>query len=92
MDTARKRHVIEVGSVSGVQYEAGANVFEFAVEAFDVQGIKQKHVLRNVGLLTLALSNAGQEVVEIKLVTQVEKEGDEGVPGQLLRTVFNPLS
>lgn len=92
----QQRHVIELGGSEGeADLEAGAHEWEHTVERMDVKaaGVKPKHLLRNVGLLSASLAAAGadggrrEDVLEIRLVTQVAK----GADGSLVRTVFNPL-
>lgn len=52
----------------------------------DITGVKPA-VLLNVGLLTCALYNGSEQIVEIKIMTQVSKRKD----GVLMRVMFNPL-
>lgn len=86
----RKRHVLELGgSEAAADLGAGEHEWSYRVERMDVAaaGIKPKHLLRNVGLLSLSLTAQGADVLDVRLVTQVAKGGD----GSLVRTVFNPL-
>lgn len=53
----------------------------------DVSGVKAS-VLLNVGLLTCTLFNGAEQIVEIKIMTQVSKRKD----GQLMRVMFDPLA
>lgn len=53
----------------------------------DIAGVKPS-VLLNVGLLTCTLYNGDEQIVEIKIVTQVTKRKD----GQLMRVMFDPLA
>ena len=50
----------------------------------------KRHLLLNVGLLSITLKDnaTNQEVIEINVVTQIEKDG---TTGNLIRTMFNPL-
>ncbi len=87
VDSASKRHVIEMGKTPSTKYIAGKNTFDFAAPGIDVSGVKQS-VLLNVGLLTCTLFNGAEQVVEIKIMTQVSK----GKDGQLKRLMFDPLA
>ncbi|CEO96253.1 Uncharacterized protein PBTT_07634 [Plasmodiophora brassicae] len=89
VDIAHKRHVIELGTFRVPHpYQVGDNSFEFHVDKVDVSIIKKKHLLNNVGLLTLSLMDGADVVVSIKIVTQVAYAAD----GETLqRTMFNPL-
>ena len=51
----------------------------------DVSGIKPSN-LTNAGLLIATLMSQGQEVIEVKLVVQVSKSGED-----FMRVIFNPL-
>ena len=87
----RQRHVIELGGSGDEKknYAAGAHEWAYTVERMDVaaSGIKPKHLLRNVGLLSVSMAAGGEDVLSVRLVTQVAK----GADGTLVRTVFNPL-
>jgi hypothetical protein len=89
VDYASKRHIIELGKSEAVQYNQGSNHYEFKVDKIDVAGVKGS-VLLNVGLLSCELydNNNNQLVVQIKIVTQVNKNKE----GQLIRLMFDPLA
>lgn len=53
----------------------------------DITGVKPS-VLLNVGLLTCTLHNGSEQIVEIKIMTQVTKRKD----GVLMRVMFDPLA
>ena len=53
----------------------------------DIAGVKPS-VLLNVGLLTCTLFSGSQQIVEVKIVTQVSK----GKDGALKRVMFDPLA
>jgi len=53
----------------------------------DVSGVKAS-VLLNVGLLHCTLFSGAEQIVEVKIVTQVTKKKD----GQLMRVLFDPLA
>ena len=86
VDVANQRHVVELGESEVLPYAAGDHVFEQDIPKVDLSGIK-KHALLNVGLLTITFLEGEEELVEIKLVTQVSKNREK----RLIRTVFNPL-
>ena len=60
-------------------------IFLTQASHIDVSGIKQSN-LTNAGLLIATLVSQGEEVIDIKLVVQVTKNGDDFV-----RIIFNPL-
>lgn len=85
VDSVSARHIIELGSTEPADYAAGTNSFSFKTPSVDVSGIKPSR-LANAGLLTASLTSDGTEVMDLNMVVQVTKEGDEFV-----RTVYNPL-
>jgi len=86
VDSASKRHVIEMGVTPKTTYVAGENTFEFEAPKIDITGVKPS-VLLNVGLLCCTLFSGSEQIVEIKIVTQVTKRKD----GTLMRLMFDPL-
>jgi len=62
-------------------------LFARQAPGIDVSGVKAS-VLLNVGLLTCTLFNGAEQIVEIKIMTQVSKRKD----GQLMRVMFDPLA
>jgi hypothetical protein len=87
VDSASKRHVIEMGQTAKTKYVQGENHFEFSAAKLDITGVKPA-VLLNVGLLTCTLHNGSSQIVEIKIMTQVSKRKD----GVLMRVMFDPLA
>eukprot|EP00823_Brevimastigomonas_motovehiculus_P002026 TRINITY_DN1316_c0_g1_i1.p1 TRINITY_DN1316_c0_g1~~TRINITY_DN1316_c0_g1_i1.p1 ORF type:complete len:145 (+),score=28.44 TRINITY_DN1316_c0_g1_i1:75-509(+) len=86
VDYASKRHVIELGTTDSKTYAKGENKFEFSVAKVDVSSIK-KNVLLNVGLFEVTLRSGKQEILTVKLLTQVAKSKDGKT---LMRTVYPP--
>jgi len=85
-DQANKRKIVVLGETPVQDYDAGAQSMRFSVSEVSVSHLKQ-HVLANVGLLIAVLYSAGEEIVQISMVTQVTPSGD----GTLLRSIYNPL-
>lgn len=100
VDVAGKaRHVVELGgSGAPADLAAGEHEWAYTVEAMGAkaEGVKAKHLTRNVGLLSLQLTGAtgeaaaGEGLLEIRMITQIEHSKDAS--GGFRRTVFNPLA
>eukprot|EP00455_Lapot_gusevi_P027198 TRINITY_DN2878_c0_g1_i2.p1 TRINITY_DN2878_c0_g1~~TRINITY_DN2878_c0_g1_i2.p1 ORF type:complete len:134 (+),score=21.10 TRINITY_DN2878_c0_g1_i2:46-447(+) len=86
VDSAYKRHVVDLGKTTGLNYPAGNHHYSFSVAHIDVTGVKP-HMLLNVGLLSVSFKDGENDLVEINMVTQVTKDADGG----FIRTIFNPL-
>ena len=89
-DYANKRKTVRLGGTEPTHMNAGANSLVFAIDEVDVQGLS-RHVLANVGLLSLDLRDADappdcDPLVHIGMVTHVAVVGDD-----LVRNIFNPL-
>lgn len=90
VDSIRKRHIIVLGASKPRDYPSGEASFAFGVDSIDVSGIKPS-ALSNAGLLIASLSGESSsgdrvEIIDVNLVVQVSKDGDDFV-----RCVFNPL-
>eukprot|EP00003_Mantamonas_plastica_P019697 TRINITY_DN32011_c0_g1_i1.p1 TRINITY_DN32011_c0_g1~~TRINITY_DN32011_c0_g1_i1.p1 ORF type:complete len:131 (+),score=42.87 TRINITY_DN32011_c0_g1_i1:45-437(+) len=85
VDYTGKRHLIEIDTTEGVDYEEGENSFGFKCDALAVEGVKRS-TLKNMGLFLLTMKQGDEEVIQISLVTQVTKKD-----GELYRLMFNPL-
>lgn len=86
VDMTGRRHVVQVGSTDPADVVPGENTMKFSSPGIDLSGAK-KSWLQNVGLLLIVLKAPdGAEIVQVSLVTQITKQGD-----QLVRTMLNPL-
>jgi hypothetical protein len=85
VDSACKRHIVELGSSDRCVYDVGEHEYTFSHDGFPVDGVKRSSLL-NVGLLRAQLCDGDDDVIDIKMMTQVQV-----VDGQITRTVFNPL-
>lgn len=86
VDYASARHVLHLGASKDLSYSKGSSQFVIKAAKIDTGNLKRSSLL-NVGLLKLVLKSGNEDVIEIKMVTQVSKAQD----GSLTRTVFNPL-
>jgi hypothetical protein len=86
VDTASKRHVVDLGQSPPTDYTEGKNTLTYSIDAVNVSSLK-RNVLLNVGLLKLSLNTESAELLEMRFVTQVGK----GPNKTLTRLVFNPL-
>lgn len=66
-------------------YTAGNNHFQFSTPHIDVSHVKAS-ALTNCGLLIATLKQDEEDIMQIKMVIQVTKQGET-----LQRHIFNPL-
>ena len=93
VDMAHKRHLLELArwpaeGAAALAYgaEAGQSV-TIEVPELQLGDLKDKpSVLANAGLLLATLYDGEEEVIQISMLTQVEKAGEA-----LVRTIFSPL-
>jgi hypothetical protein len=91
-DHMNKRKIVLLGHTEESHMQEGPNEMTFAIDAIDVSALS-KHVLTNVGLLSLRLMQAAEnpndpptELVQVGMVTFVT-EAD----GQMIRNITTPL-
>ncbi|KAL0044428.1 hypothetical protein WJX82_006022 [Trebouxia sp. C0006] len=67
-------------------YPVGKSTMHFSASAIDISGLKRSW-LNNVGLLLMILiDKAGEQIIQISMVTQIEQQGDK-----FIRHMLNPL-
>ncbi|OQR83497.1 hypothetical protein ACHHYP_14638 [Achlya hypogyna] len=78
--------VDSLGRTETTDYTRGENHFQFSVAHIDVSGIKPSN-LANCGLLSATFkTEAGDDIMDLKMVVQVSKQGDS-----MQRIIYNPL-
>ncbi|KAG5189951.1 hypothetical protein JKP88DRAFT_232810 [Tribonema minus] len=89
VDSVNARHVIELGNTEPENLSAGPSRVHFSVPSIDVTGVKPC-TLANMGLMVASLTGrqgGGRvDVVDVNMVVQVEKRGQE-----LVRCIYSPL-
>ncbi|KAG9414072.1 hypothetical protein AC1031_013280 [Aphanomyces cochlioides] len=76
---------IELGKVEVQDYKRGENHFQFSVPQINVDPIKPSN-LANCGLLIASFKNDEGDIMDLKMVVQVSKQGDS-----YQRIIYNPL-
>ncbi|ETW00367.1 hypothetical protein H310_07012 [Aphanomyces invadans] len=85
VDSVLERHIIKLGKVEPQDYLEGENHFQFSVPQINVASIKPSN-LANCGLLTASFKTRTSDIMDLKMVVQVSKQGDS-----LQRIIYNPL-
>mmetsp|Transcript_36386 Transcript_36386/g.94647 ORF Transcript_36386/g.94647 Transcript_36386/m.94647 type:complete len:137 (-) Transcript_36386:169-579(-) len=86
LDVTGKRQIMELEKEENHAIKKGENKVVFSLDGIDFEGVKSS-LLNNVGLLLACLySPEGEEVMQVSMVTQVEKKADG-----YYRTMFSPL-
>ncbi|KAH9116751.1 hypothetical protein LEN26_000121 [Aphanomyces euteiches] len=73
------------GKVEVQDYKRGENHFQFSVPQINVDPIKPSN-LANCGLLIASFKNDEGDIMDLKMVVQVSKQGDS-----YQRIIYNPL-
>ncbi|RHY34924.1 hypothetical protein DYB32_000559 [Aphanomyces invadans] len=76
---------VQLGKVEPQDYLEGENHFQFSVPQINVASIKPSN-LANCGLLTASFKTRTSDIMDLKMVVQVSKQGDS-----LQRIIYNPL-
>ncbi|CAK4090626.1 unnamed protein product [Aphanomyces euteiches] len=84
-DVANGWWEIELGKVEVQDYKRGENHFQFSVPQINVDPIKPSN-LANCGLLIASFKNDEGDIMDLKMVVQVSKQGDS-----YQRIIYNPL-
>ena len=74
-----------LGQSDVTDYEAGQSEVRFSVDQIDVSAIKPSQ-LGNAGILSASLRSRDVDVIDVNMVVQVARKGDE-----FMRAIFNPL-
>ncbi|CAK4068358.1 unnamed protein product [Aphanomyces euteiches] len=77
--------VDSLGKVEVQDYKRGENHFQFSVPQINVDPIKPSN-LANCGLLIASFKNDEGDIMDLKMVVQVSKQGDS-----YQRIIYNPL-
>ncbi|KAF0731984.1 hypothetical protein Ae201684P_020895 [Aphanomyces euteiches] len=85
VDSVLQRHIIKLGKVEVQDYKRGENHFQFSVPQINVDPIKPSN-LANCGLLIASFKNDEGDIMDLKMVVQVSKQGDS-----YQRIIYNPL-
>ncbi|DBA81111.1 hypothetical protein WJX79_005171 [Trebouxia sp. C0005] len=86
VDMTAQRHVLQLGSTEVQDYPAGKSTMHFSASAIDISGLKRSW-LNNVGLLLMILiDQAGEQIIQVSMVTQIEQQGDN-----FIRHMLSPL-
>ncbi|CAK4820973.1 unnamed protein product [Aphanomyces euteiches] len=94
VDSVLQRHIINIllnalslllGKVEVQDYKRGENHFQFSVPQINVDPIKPSN-LANCGLLIASFKNDEGDIMDLKMVVQVSKQGDS-----YQRIIYNPL-
>ncbi|DBA92410.1 hypothetical protein WJX77_005875 [Trebouxia sp. C0004] len=86
VDMTAKRHLLQLGVTEVQDYPAGKSTMHFSASAIDISSLKPSW-LNNVGLLLMILiDKAGEHIMQISMVTQIEQQGDK-----FIRHMLSPL-
>ncbi|ETV68464.1 hypothetical protein H257_15623 [Aphanomyces astaci] len=85
VDSVLERHIIKLGKTDAQDYLQGENHFQFSVPQINVASIKPSN-LANCGLLIASFKTRANDIMDLKMVVQVSKQGDT-----LQRIIYNPL-